>query len=153
MVRKLRIRRKGFWRGPYVYRRRGRLVKVKKHYVGPTSFTQRDIGAPGRGKKIILIREPGELTKHGYSVHKSAKARHAALAKAVREDGASKIWHRLHAQVIYRKRVQPKIRKIFEADRDWVAKKYGGPKPTKALKVWKSMSHRERQRRMPGGKI
>ena len=152
MARKIRVRRRGYWRGPYVYRRRGKLIRVKRHYVGPTTYTRKDVGKPGKGPKLIEV-EPGKLKKYGYSTSKNAAARHRALRKAVKAYGAGKVWHMLHAQVIYRKRTQPKARRIFEADRDWVARHYGGPTPKAAIRAWKRMSPRERARRMPGGKI
>ncbi|MBW2672007.1 MAG: hypothetical protein JRD89_01160 [Deltaproteobacteria bacterium] len=151
---KIRVRRKGYWRRGYV-RKDG--VRVKRCYVPPATFLIRDRGKPGRGRRVIGRMEPGELRKHGYAINKSARARRLALGKAIREDGAATVWRRLHAQVILRKNArrgsaQARARARFEADRDWVAKKYGGPTPSAAIRAWRRMSPAERARRMPGRK-
>jgi hypothetical protein len=101
---KIRVRRRGYYRrGHYRRTKTGRRVWVKGAYVPPTTYERVDIGKPGKGRKVIEIREPGELRKHGYSTRKSAVARRRALAKAVREDGATTVWRRLHAQYVLRK--------------------------------------------------
>lgn len=144
----------------YTIRRKGKKITVhrKAKLVTRKGYTakRKDVGAPGRGKKVIKKIERGKLKKYGYSTSKSTQARHKALAKAVKAYGSDEVWHMLHAQIILRlhqKGKAAKTRKIFEQDRDWIAQKYGGPVPTKAIQVWTSMSHRERQIRMPGGKI
>ena len=83
------------------------------------------------GRRKIPVRKTGSLRKHGYSIHKGVRARHAALKKAIEEQGAVKVFQRLHAQVQLREEAGvpgPKPRKgvekaweIFRADRDWVA--------------------------------
>lgn len=150
------MRRRGYWRGPYTYRRRGKLIKVKRHYVPPTTFTIRDRGAPGRGRRVIEIEEPGELRKHGYGVWKSAQARRRALARAVREDGAETVWRRLHAQVVYRKNARKGSREYramlrFRGDREWVRERYRPDIAGPARRAWMRMSPAERRRRMPRG--
>jgi len=151
--KRLRVRRRGYWRGPYTYRRRGKLIKVKRHYVPPTTFYIRDRGAPGRGRRVIGELEEEELRKHGYSVDKPARARRRALAKAVREDGAAKVWRRLHAQVIFRKGApkgskEARDRERFRKDRDWVKERYKPDlTPRAAIRAWRRMNPAERARR------
>jgi len=127
VARKLRIRRRGYWRGPYTYRRKGKLIRVKRHYIGPTTYMARDVGKPGRGKKLIEI-EPGKLKKYGYSTDKNARARRRALAKAVKAYGATSVFRMLNAQVVLRKSARTgeraRDKRIFKADRDWVKRRY-----------------------------
>jgi len=105
----------------------GRTVKVRvkatsrhKGYVA----TRKDIGKPGIGPKLIKIKKTGSLTKHGYSIKKSAQARHEALTKAIKAFGALSVFRRLMAQVTLRKRTQPKAREVFQEDADWVRSNY-----------------------------
>jgi len=100
------------------YKRNGKTIHRKGY-----TYERKDLGKPGKGPKIIPI-EKGKLSKFGYSTKKSERARHAALNKAVEEYGALSVYRALNAQVILRKRTQPKAREIFEADRDWIAEKY-----------------------------
>jgi len=104
---------------PTTYVRQGKVI----HRRGYT-YMRRDVGRPGRGPKLIPI-EKGKLSRFGYSTKKSARARHAALNKAVKEYGALSVARMLQAQIILRKRTQPHVRRIFEEDRDWLEKKYG----------------------------
>jgi hypothetical protein len=131
MTRTIVVHRRGYWRGPYTYRRRGRLIKVKRHYVKPTTYRLRDVGARGRGPRRIPIKAEGALRRFGYSINKSRRARRRALRKAIEAYGALKVWRRLHAQVQLREEAGipgPKPRRgvkeawrIFREDRDWVA--------------------------------
>ena len=140
----------------YKIRRKGKVITVhrKAKVVKRKGYTykRKDVGKPGKGPKLIKIKK-GKLVKYGYSTKKPASARRRALAKAVKAYGAATVWRMLHAQVILRKRTQKKVRRKFEVDRDWVAKKYGGPVPKKAIRAWKRMPPAERARRMPGGRI
>jgi len=114
ITRRIRVRVK-----PTTYVRQGKVI----HRRGYT-YLRKDVGKPGKGPKVIPIKK-GKLTRYGYSTKKSAAARHRALAKAVRAYGATRVWRMLHAQVILRKRTQPRARQIFERDRDWVKQRYG----------------------------
>jgi len=111
--RKIKVRVKAT-----TYRRNGKIIHRRAY-----TYRRKDLGKPGRGPKIIPI-EKGKLSKFGYSTKKSERARHAALNKAVKEYGTLSVYRMLNAQVILRKRTQPKARKIFEADRNWIAQKY-----------------------------
>jgi hypothetical protein len=52
-------------------------------------------------------------------------ARHAALAKAVKEFGSLGVWRKLNAVYVYTRRTAPEASKTFKADRDWVRATYG----------------------------
>jgi len=105
----------------------GRTIKMRvkatsrhKGYVA----TRKDLGKPGIGPKLIEIKKPGSLTKHGYSIKKSAQARHEALNKAIKAFGALSVFRKLMAQVTLRKRTQPKARAVFEEDAEWIRSNY-----------------------------
>ena len=100
------------------YERNGRIIHREAY-----TYERKDLGKPGKGPKVIPI-EKGKLSQFGYGTKKSERARHAALNKAVEKYGALSVYRMLNAQIILRKRTQPKAREIFEADRNWIAQKY-----------------------------
>lgn len=114
----LKVHRKAYSRSGYI-RKSG--VRVKSAYVPKTTFEIKDVGKKGRGKKIIPVHK-GDLTKLGYHTSLPAGERHKALRKADKKYGTKSLFKKLNAQVIFRKRTQPKQKKIFVADRNWVAK-------------------------------
>jgi len=127
--RRLRVTRKAYKRRGY--KRRGFTVvrdgvvrmpaaRVSPSRVGKSVFYIKDLGSVGRGKVVISKIRKGLLKRFGYAVGKSVEVRHAALRKADKKYGSIKLFKMLHAQVVLRKRTQPQIRKVFEADRDWV---------------------------------
>jgi isopropylmalate/homocitrate/citramalate synthase len=121
MARYLLIRRKGYYRRPYV--RRGG-IHVRGTRVPPTTYRRRDIGAVGRGRRVIRIRHPGRLAAVGYNVKAPVESRRAALRRAVERYGERSTMGMLHAQAIFRKRTDS-LGERFAADRTWVAKTFG----------------------------
>lgn len=118
-MKKLRIKRKG-----YIARRR--VDGVTTYRVKPTVYYRKDIGAPGRGKRVIPPLEEEELKKHGYSLNAPEEIRHKALAKSIAEDGYRKTLGRLIALQVLFKRTSPRYSKIAARDREWLVKNYGG---------------------------
>lgn len=104
---------------PTTYKRKGKLIKRKGY-----TYRKRDIGKPGKGPKLIIIKKPGALRKHGYSVKKSETARRRALTSAIKEFGSLSVYRKLLAQSVYRKNYDPETAKIFRADADWVRSHY-----------------------------
>ena len=100
---------------PTAYRRKGKLVKRKGY-----AYRRVDLGKPGKGPRLIEIKEKGALRRHGYSVKKSEEARHRALAKAIKEYGALSVYRKLNAQYVFRKRYDPRTAAIFKSDAEWV---------------------------------
>jgi len=132
-------------------------TKVKGSCVKKSTFYIKDVGAPGRGKKLFKVKR-GLLKKHGYSTHLPEEQRHEALRKADRDYGSVRLWKMLNAQVVYRKRLPDGVLSTFRQDRDWVMKNLINPAEARtmtrpAVKKWKGMSHHARQVAMPGGKI
>lgn len=78
-------------------------------------------------KVIIPIRDDSKLTKHGYHDvrEKSELARHRALGKVIRAgEPPLGLFRRLNVLMILFKNTDPKLSKIFKADRDWVKMTY-----------------------------
>lgn len=162
-VHRVKYTKKKYYRKGYT-RKDGTKVSgawVQKTKVPATTFKIKDVGAPGRGKKKIVIKRKGALGVVGYSTSKSTSERRRALRRAVKKYGKDSVWRMLNAQVrlrekagepgeVFRPNVASKAR-IFQSDRDWITRTHGGPTPRAAIRAWKRMSPRERARRMPGG--
>ena len=97
------------------YTRPRQTITRKRHQ-------RKDIGAPGRGRKVIPIKK-GKL--HPYSTSQSAETRRRTLQKKAKQYGATSVYRSLQAQVIFRKRAPDHAKRVFKADRDWVKEKYG----------------------------
>ena len=50
-MNELKVKRKGYWRGPYDYRRNDKIIHVKKHWIPETTFMIKDRGEFGRTPK------------------------------------------------------------------------------------------------------
>ncbi len=149
--RKLTVRRKAYRRKAYT-RKDG--VRVKATRVPATTFKIRDIGARGRGKKVIPKIRKGLLGKYGYSTKLSLRQRRTALRKADKRYGTKRLFRMLQAQVVLRKRTQPTARRVFVADRNWVervllSRKEALQMTAKPRKKWMGMSPQARARAMP----
>jgi len=123
-------------------------TRVTSSKVSPVTFTIKDIGAVGRGKKLFKVKK-GLLKKHGYSTHLPEEARHAALRKADKAYGSVRLFKMLNAQLLFRKRLPDGVKEVFQADRDWVLNNLVNPKEARtmtapAVRKWKGMTHRER---------
>ena len=100
---------------PTRFKRKGKTVQRKGY-----TYRRADLGKPGKGPKLIVIKEKGALTKHGYSVKKSEAVRRRALASAIKEFGALSVYRKLNAQYVLRKNYDPKTAAKFKADAEWV---------------------------------
>jgi len=158
--RRLLIRRKGYRVRPTKYYRKGKLIKRKGYFVKPTVYYKEDIGAPGRGPKVIKIRRVGAVNRiareMGYERFTDIPMRRIKTfaEKLVAAYGALTAFKMMHAQVIFRKRTKFAGYRKFVKARDYIGDKYGVRlTPYAAIRAWKRMPPRERARRMPGGKI
>ena len=146
----LKVRRAGFHRKPYT-RKSG--VKVAGAYVPPAEFKIKDVGAVGRGKKVVKIRRKGALKELGYSTGASVQSRREALRKAINKFNAPTVFRMLQAQVVLRKRTQPQARNVFVADRNWVEEQMTRREKlgmtAKPREKWMAMSPRARALAMP----
>lgn len=146
---RLTVRRKAYHRKAYT--RKGG-VHVKATRVPATTFSIKDVGSKGRGKKLIKVRK-GLLTSLGYHIHESTSQRRTALRKADKKYGSVRLWKMLNAQAVFRKRTDG-IGSTFKQDRDWVmrnliSKSEAQSMTRPAVKKWKKMTHTQRARAMP----
>lgn len=128
--------------------------KKQKWAVSGKVQYRKDVGAVGRGKKIISIKRKGILKKHGYGVHKGAKERRKALREVDKIVGTPSLFKMLNAQVVFRKRMPNGAKKVFESDRNWVeknllSKREAREMTAKPRKAWMSMSPMARAKAMP----
>jgi CHAD domain-containing protein len=102
---------------------------------GHLKYTGKNLCLNGRSRYNIVdihkmkipIRSNGKLTEHGYHDvrDKSELARHRALGKVIRAgEPPLGLFRRLNVLMILFKRTDPKLSKLFKADRDWVKKIY-----------------------------
>lgn len=122
------IERVGYYRKGYT---RADGVKVKGSYVPPGTI--KDVGRPGKGfkgpgKGIGKLRKGG-LSEFGYEdvVSMTELARHRALMRVLREgkENPLALFRKLNALMIYTRRTAPESSKVFCADRNWLAEKFG----------------------------
>ena len=79
-------------------------------------------------QKVLLPKlKVGTLKKHGYSDVKnlSVEKRHIALKKAIKEYGYSHVIKKVNAVELLSRNRNPKISKIFGADKKWMERYYG----------------------------
>jgi len=72
--------------------------------------------------KTIAVLKPGMLTSYGYHIDLPMKERHAALKKAYKAYGYSKLIKRLNILVVYNKYKNPKIADIAHKDMEYIQK-------------------------------
>lgn len=81
------------------------------------------MGKPGKtpeAKRVLPELKPGKLRRFGYSTHKGAKARHAALGKAARANGWLPTLRRVVAASNYMKRSAPRAHAVMRSDLKWL---------------------------------
>jgi hypothetical protein len=105
-------------------------------YVRPAGKTRvkatpiKDVGAAGKGPKLIGPLKHGMLTKFHYHPVEATAARHKALTNAIKKGGESPlaVMRRLIAVSTYTKRTLPTASKRYRQDFDWVRKTFFKPK-------------------------
>lgn len=124
-------------RSGYTQHRTRKVITVKRdgktyRYVrkaGTTRVASRpapDVGALGKGPKLIGTLKGGMLTRYGYHPVESMTARRRALSKAINvgREKVLSVFHRLHAIGTLTKRTLPTASRIYRRDRDWVRDKF-----------------------------
>lgn len=99
---------------PTTYIRKGKRIYRKGYY-------KKDVGAPGRGPKVIPIE--GELD--GYSLKASTDSRRRAILRCARKYGYLSTKGKLWALVQLHKRTNPHYSRTARRDFDWFVKNYG----------------------------
>jgi hypothetical protein len=103
----------------YTYTRKAGTTRVR-----PVPIP--DVGAAGKGPKIIGHLKKGMLTRYGYHPVEAMTNRHKCLVKAVtkgKEDPHAVI-KRLIAISTLTKRTAPRASRIYKQDAKWVHSKY-----------------------------
>jgi hypothetical protein len=113
--RKLRVRV-----SPTTYTRAGKTIHRRGY-----SYERRDVGASGRGPKVIPELKEGGLGGEGY-FRLSAKGRHARLGESVARDGYRSTLGKVRALEELFKRTKPSYARTAARDRKWLVEKYGG---------------------------
>jgi len=54
----LKVKRKGYWRGPYTYIRNGKRIEIKKTWIPETTYMTKDKEKPGTTPKSERFFEP-----------------------------------------------------------------------------------------------
>ena len=128
-----KISRNGYSRTSHsrrAYSRSGHTVvrkaTVRKSRV-PTSRIK-DRGAVGKWRDLhgpgIQITHPGSLTAVGYSATDKPSVRHATLRRAIHKFGPLSTFRKLKAVSTFTKRTSKGRSRKFNADSNWVKKKY-----------------------------
>ena len=115
----LTIVRRGYFRSPY---KRKDGTKVKGTYVKPAKI--KDLGFPGKGKKVIPPLKKGFLGQFGYKSDLSKAQRYAALKRAMERHDPLSISRKLNAVYVLNKNTNPGKALIFHADQQWVSRNY-----------------------------
>ena len=125
-------------RSGYVQHRSRKVIRVRRKdgtsysYVRKAGTTRvrpvptKDVGAIGKGPKIIGKLKAGMLTMYGYHPVEAKTNRHKALTKAVtkgREDPHALI-KRLTAISTLTKRTLPRASRIYKSDSRWVRQRW-----------------------------
>ena len=106
--------------------RKGYTYRVKAGKVRVKAVPIKDVGAAGKGPKVIGKLKAGMLTKYHYHPVETPTARHRALVAAVnkgRED-PHQIIKRLTAISTLTKRTLPNASRIYKRDAKWVHERW-----------------------------
>lgn len=142
--------------------RKGHRITMARKRKSAWTYTKKDLGAPGKGRKPKgLVIKKGMLPQ-GITAMPMPKQK-AALRAAVRRQGAKAVHSHLLFQRTLRapevkgtKRMRTRAQLAdynkIERMRKFVANKYSKQlTPKKAIKKWSGMSHQARKAAMPGG--
>jgi hypothetical protein len=128
-------------RSGYTQRRTRKVITVHRdgktfRYVRPAGKTHvspsriKDVGAAGKGPKLIGPLKGGMLTKYHYHPVEGTKFRHKALTHAVKKgkENPLAVMRRLIAISTLAKRTLPRASRIYRQDFEWVRRKLFKPK-------------------------
>ena len=106
-------------RKSYTYMRKAGFTRVKPV---PTY----DVGAIGKGPKLIGRLKKGMLTSYGYHPVEAMTNRHKSLSKAISrgKEAPLAVFRRLQAIGTLTKRTLPRASRIYKADAKWIRSKF-----------------------------
>ena len=124
-------------RSGYTQRRSRKVIRVKRkdgttyRYVRKAGVSRvrpapiPDVGAAGKGPKLIGKLKGGMLTKYGYHPVEAKTNRHKALSMGISKgEKPLSVMRRLIAISTLTKRTLPRASRIYKADARWVHEKY-----------------------------
>lgn len=106
-------------RKSYTYMRKPGFTRVK-----PVPIP--DVGAAGKGPKLIGKLKKGMLTQYGYHPVEAKTNRHKSLSKAISKgrEAPLAVFRRLQAIGTLTKRTLPRASRIYKADAKWIRSKF-----------------------------
>lgn len=109
-------------RSPYTAVRRKHKKSPKPTVYHVKATCVKDVGKPGKGKRVIPPLKSGRMSKFGYHgvKHLTVAQRHAALDAAKDAVGAATAVEMVNALYVLNKNMRPKLAAIYEADRDYL---------------------------------
>jgi len=141
------ILRKGYYRKAYT---RADGIRIKATRVKADCIEGRGAHPSRKGPKLIPKLRKGLLEKYGYHASDPVSKRHASLGKAVEAYGATSVFRKLNAVMVFNKNTSPSVSAKFRADRNWVRATYMGGKGSRRRRSpRKSSRRRSRRRRSP----
>lgn len=124
-------------RSGYTQRRSRKVIRVKRKDGTSYSYVRKagttrvrpapipDVGAAGKGPKLIGKLKGGMLTKYGYHPVEAMTNRHKALSKGITKgEKPLSVFRRLMAIGTLSKRTLPRASRIYRQDAKWISRKY-----------------------------
>jgi hypothetical protein len=128
---------KSILRSGYTQRRTRKLVRVTRKDGTSYSYVRKagtsrvnptpipDVGAAGKGTRLIGKLKGGMLTKYGYHPVEAKTTRHKALSQGIsRGEKPLSVMRRLIAISTLTKRTLPRASRIYKQDAMWIRSKY-----------------------------
>lgn len=98
-----------------------RKAYTRKDGVRVKSTCIKDMGKPGKGKKLFSLKK-GDLTKYGYHLKTKASTRHKALGKARKHIPYASLIRKLNALSILQKNTNPLYSSRAKSDMEYLQK-------------------------------
>ena len=128
---------KSIMRSGYTQRRTRKVIRVTRRDGTKYSYVRKagvsrvratpipDVGAAGKGPKLIGTLKGGMLTKYGYHPVEAKTNRHKALSKGISKgEKPLSVMRRLIAISTLTKRTLPRASRIYKQDAMWIRSKY-----------------------------
>jgi hypothetical protein len=133
----INLKMKSIMRSGYTQRRTRKVVRVTRKDGTSYSYVRKagvsrvapalisNMGAPGKGPKLIGKLKSGMLTKYGYHPVDVTTSRHRALSRGISKgEKPLSMMRRLVAISTLTKRTLPRASKIYKQDAMWIRSKY-----------------------------
>jgi hypothetical protein len=128
---------KSIMRSGYTQRRTRKVIRVSRKDGTSYSYVRKagmsrvraapipDVGAAGKGPKLVGTLKGGMLTRYGYHPVEAMTNRHKALSKGISKgEKPLAVMRRLVAISTLTKRTLPRASRIYKQDAMWIRSKY-----------------------------